>query len=227
MTIDDVARAMSEELVQAARQRVAAGARFSCAVPGGSVAEHVFPWLARAEMRWDRVDVFLVDERFVPPGHAESNERLARELWVEGARPPGPRLHGMYAAGCTLGEAAGRAQRDLLGTLGDPPRLDVAVLGVGPDGHVASLFPGHPALRQGNRWVLALTDAPKPPPERLSLSLSALSAAREIWIAAFGREKAAVIAEARHDAASALPLALVARSGPPVRWWLDEGAEAG
>ena len=227
MTIDDVARAMSEQLVEVTRKRIASGARFSCAVPGGSVATHVFPWLARAEMPWDNVDVFLADERFVPPGHADSNERLVRELWLKATRPPLPRLHGMYLAGCTPAEAADRAERDLLGTLGDPPRLDVAVLGVGPDGHVASLFPGHPALRQDTRWVLAVTDAPKPPPERLSLSLPTFSAAREIWIAAFGREKAGVVADARHNAASALPLALVARSGPPVRWWLDDEAAAG
>ncbi len=224
MTEQDVARALCAALIGVARQQLAVGHRFSCAVPGGSVAAHVFPELAGAELAWSAVDVFLVDERFVPADHADSNERLVRELWVDVVRPEGPRMHGMYAAGCTLLEAAHRAERDLLDTLGDPPRLDLAIVGVGPDGHVASLFPGHPALQQGGGYLVAVTDSPKPPPQRLSLSLRTFSVAGEIWIAAFGREKAPVIAEAMHDPASTLPVAILARSGPRVRWWLDDEA---
>jgi 6-phosphogluconolactonase len=107
---------------------------------------------------------------------------------------------------------------------GTPPHLDLVLLGVGPDGHVASLFPGSPGWRGSSAWVLAVHDAPKPPPDRLSLGLATFSAASEIWFVAFGAEKAAAIAEARVEPHSPLPVAVVARSGPRVRWFLDRDA---
>ncbi len=113
------------------------------------------------------------------------------------------------------------ASSTLCAVAGTPPQLDVVLLGVGPDGHVASLFPEVPGWRDSSAWVVAVHGAPKPPPERLSLGLATLAAAQEIWFVAFGAEKAAAIAEARAVPDSPLPVAVVARSGPPVRWFLD------
>jgi 6-phosphogluconolactonase len=137
-----------------------------------------------------------------------------------------PTFHPMTTVGVRAEEAAQMAAMVLCGVAGTPPRLDLAILGVGPDGHVASLFPGSPDWRQSPAWVLAVHDAPKPPPDRLSLGLATLSAACELWFVAFGAEKAAAIREARAVPHSPLPVAVVARSGPRVRWFLDRDAEA-
>ena len=101
--------------------------------------------------------------------------------------------------------------------------LDVVHLGLGPDGHVCSLFPGHALLGEKTRLVASLDDAPKPPPTRLSLGVATLSAARAVWFIAFGAEKAAAIAAARHPT-STLPAAIVAQRSRETRWFLDAAA---
>ena len=222
MTRDEVAAQLAAELLRTAAGAVAARGRFCCAVPGGSVARAVLPRLADAPFDWRPVYVFLADERFVPPDAADSNERLVRDLWLARTTGPGPTLHPLYRNG-SLADAAAAAARDLTRALGDPPRLDLVLLGVGPDGHVASLFPGDAAL-DDPRWVVPVTGAPKPPAERLSLGLRTLAAARDVWLAAFGREKAHAIADARSNPASTLPAAIVAARAADVRWWLDTGA---
>jgi 6-phosphogluconolactonase len=123
-----------------------------------------------------------------------------------------------------VAQVAAGWQAALVTTLGSPPRLDLAVLGVGADGHVASLFPLHPVLDCLDVWVAGVSDSPKPPSSRVTLTLATLAHAREIWIVAFGSSKAAAIAEARGNPGSMLPVALVARSGPAVRWFLDGAA---
>jgi 6-phosphogluconolactonase len=223
MTRNEVAARLAAELIRTAAEAVAARGRFCCAVPGGSVADAVLPRLAAAAFDWRPVHVFLADERFVPPGDPASNERLVRDRWLSRTTGPAPTLHPLYRNG-SLADAAAAAARDLTAALGDPPRLDLVLLGVGPDGHVASLFPNDAALDDA-RWVVPVTGAPKPPAERITLGLRTLAAAREVWFAAFGREKAHAIADARSNPASALPAAIVAARAAGVRWWLD--AEAG
>jgi 6-phosphogluconolactonase len=120
--------------------------------------------------------------------------------------------------------AAVDAERDLVSVIGAPPHLDVVLLGMGPDGHVASLFPGHPMLRDHSRWVAHVDDAPKPPPHRLTLTLPALGLAREIWIAVLGEAKAAAVHTALDEPASVLPAALVTRAATRVLWLLDPPA---
>ncbi len=122
-----------------------------------------------------------------------------------------------------LDRAAAAYEEDLRLTLGNPPRLDLILLGVGADGHVCSLFPGHPALHERTRLVVAVTDAPKPPPHRLTLTLPALAAARSIVVCAFGSEKAAAIGG---EDAARTPVALATRDHPDVAWLLDPDAAA-
>lgn len=227
MTPADVAEAVAHEFESAALEAIEARGRFACAVPGGSVAEHVFPRLAALRLPWPRIDVFWVDERHVPPDDPDANVRAAREYWFDRLTGPPPRLHPMAGAARPLAEAAALAEADLVATLGEPPRLDMAMLGVGPDGHVASLFPGHDAVARRDRRVLPVTGAPKPPPLRLTMSQKTLTDARAVWFIAFGGGKAAVVHAARTDPGSQLPVALVARGASRVRWFLDEAAAGG
>jgi 6-phosphogluconolactonase len=225
VTADEVARGAAAAFVDAAALAMATTGRFLCAVPGGSVAEQMLPHVARANLDWSSVDVWLADERRVAVDAPESNRRAVCEHWLN--RLPAatrPRLHGLHTPGIPAADVVLEATRDLLTVAGQPPRLDLVVLGVGPDGHVASLFPSHDAWRHSKDWIVAVDDAPKPPPERLSLGLATLAASRAIWFVAFGAAKAGVVAEARTSAASMLPAAVVARSGPAVRWFLDEAA---
>jgi 6-phosphogluconolactonase len=204
----------------------AMAARSSCAIAlsGGSIAPALFPRLAQARVDWSRTDFFWVDERAVAPDHADSNYGAARGLWLEPASVPAARVHRMPADGPDLAAAAALYERQLAACLGIPPRLDLALMGVGPDGHVASLFPGHALLHETARWVAAVEDAPKPPPRRLTLTLPVLAASRHVVVAAFGPEKAEAIREALEAPASSLPLAVLLRRAERSTVLLDPAA---
>jgi 6-phosphogluconolactonase len=199
-------------------------ARFAVAVPGGSVATALFPRLAELSLPWDRLDLTFVDERLVPVSDPESNRGAAEAQWIDRLGATRPRLIAPPVARVDPDVVAAAWQSSLVDALGSPPRLDLAILGMGSDGHVASLFPGHPLLDRRGAWTAGLTDSPKPPPARVTLTLDTLAASAEIWVVAFGREKAAAVADARDNPASQLPVAIVARAARRVQWFLDEPA---
>jgi len=203
---------------------MSARGRFACALPGGSVARAFFPSLAGASVDWARVDVFWGDERAVPATDPESNYGLASRLWLRQIRPDPSRVHRMPADAADLEAAAASYAADMIRILGDPPRLDVILLGMGPDGHMCALFPGHPALGEGAHAVVAVRDSPKPPRQRLTVTLRVLAAAGTIYVVAFGAAKAATIREAIEQGGSVLPVSLVVRSGAKVVFMLDPAA---
>jgi 6-phosphogluconolactonase len=193
------------------RRSIARHGVFAIALPGGSVATTAFPRLARLDFPWSSSEIFWGDERAVPASDPESNYGLARSLWLEPTGVPNERIHPMPADAADLEAAAEAYADELVRVLGSPPVLDVALLGMGPDGHVCSLFPGHPLLREEKRLVAAVVDSPKPPPRRLTLTLPVVAAAGLVIVVATGAAKAAALAEALEDPASPLPVALVLR----------------
>lgn len=201
---------------------IAARGSFSIALTGGSLATDGFPRLARAKVDWSRVDFLWGDERAVPPDHADSNYRVARELLLDpvGARPE--RVHRMPGELLDLAAAA-REYDALVRRVG----LDLALLGAGPDGHVCSLFPGHALLREVQAWAAAIEDSPKPPPRRLTLTLPALAAARSVVLVLLGAGKAAAVKAALAEPASQLPLAFVLRCARSPVLLLDRAAAQG
>ena len=211
--------ALVERIEAEAGAAIDARGSFSIALPGGSVATEGFPRLAASRVDWSRVDFFWGDERAVPPTHADSNYGVARSSLLSPVRASPDRVYRMPADREDLAAGARQYERDLR-RIG----LDVALLGVGPDGHVCSLFPGHALLREAERWVVPIEDSPKPPPRRLTLTLPALVAARAVVIVALGAGKAAVVKEAVEDEASQLPLALVLRDAPRAFLLLDPPA---
>ena len=214
--------ALVEFVVREAREAIEARGSFSWALPGGSVATEGFPRLAVAPIRWPRVDFFWGDERGVPPTHPDSNYAVAEVLLLSKISADPKRIHRMPAEQGDL-VAAAREYEGVVRRVG----IDLAVLGVGPDGHVCSLFPGHPLLERTERWVLPIEDSPKPPPRRLTLTLPALFAARSVVIVAMGTGKASVVREAVEDGASALPLARVLRGVQKVALLADRAAAGG
>ena len=219
----DVVEMLAADLETHARHSLSERRPFTLAIPGGSVARTCFPRLAVLELDWSNIELFWVDERAVPPGDPNSNYGLARALWLEPARVPAGRVHRMRGEADDLDRAAQEYANELTRNAGAPPRLDYVLLGVGADGHVASLFPGQPALAQ-KQSVLAIEDAPRPPPCRLSLSLPVLMNARRVVVVAFGTEKAPVIREAVEDGGSPLPVAQVARGARRCLFLLDRAA---
>jgi 6-phosphogluconolactonase len=170
---------------------------------GGGTGTRVLADLAASPVRdavdWGALDLWWGDERFVPAGDPDRNETQARAALLDHVPLDPARVHPMPASDGPDGNdpeaAADRYAAELAraaqpGDHGGVPRFDVLLLGVGPDAHVASLFPGHPALYEQTRTVVGVRGSPKPPPVRLTLTLPAIRSATEVWLVEGGAEKA-------------------------------------
>lgn len=221
-TLEAGAEAAARLLAEAASEAVAAGRRFALALPGGSSPLPVYRLLAaggpmHAAIPWAETEVFFVDERCVPPEHAESNFRSAREHLLDRVPVAPEHVHRMRGElpPAEAAEAYAAVLADRLPASPDGlPILDCALLGLGEDGHVASLFPNAPTLDpdapEQHRPVLAVRDAPKPPPDRITLSLATLNAARRAVLLAFGPGKAEAVRRLVHEPRTpALPASLL------------------
>lgn len=222
--VTELAVEFARRLAAAATRAIAERGRFAFAVPGGSVAEAFVPRLAMASIDWQRVDLFWCDERCVPPDDPASNYGLARLLWLGNVSAGAPRVHPLHGARGDASRAASAAVEEMERTLGSPPVLDLVLLGVGEDGHVASLFPMHPALEEKVTSVVAIQDAPKPPPCRLTMTLPTLTLARSVCVAAFGAAKSDVMRAALEEPRSTLPIARVLRGARDAWIFLDPAA---
>jgi 6-phosphogluconolactonase len=205
--VERLARDFSAEATRAIAER----GFFAVAIPGGSVATNCFPRLATLPLNWRQLQCFWVDERSVPPSDPESNYAVAQKLWLGPAGVPSASIHRMPADRPDLESAAAAYAEELTSVLGSPVRLDFVLLGVGPDGHVASLFPQHDALAREDRLVAAVLDAPKAPPRRLTLTLPVLAGAERLVVVAFGESKAEALREAVERDDSGQPLARLLR----------------
>jgi 6-phosphogluconolactonase len=223
---DGLARWLADALSLAASRALAERDTFSIALPGGSVATRCFPRLARLPIDWSRTHFFWVDERAVPPADPESNFGLADRLWLTPAAVPESSLHRMPAEAEDPPAAANIYAAELVRLLGERPTLDVCLLGMGPDGHVASLFPGHGLLDERDRLVAAVTDSPKPPSRRMTLTLPVLQRARHVIVAAFGSSKAEALSEALSHPDSPLPVAQVLHAAARATVLADREAAA-
>lgn len=198
---------------------------------GVAVLEQVRQDPNRQQVDWSRVDVYWSDERFLPHDHPERNERQAREALLEHVDIDPDRVHPMPAQDGEFGsdaDAAADAYEELLtGSVpAGAPLFDVCLLGVGEEGHVASVFPESPAVAETRRLAVAVRGCPKPPPTRISLTLPAVRRSREVWLMTCGEAKAAAVAAALRGAApSALPAA-GARGLAGTTWFLDSAAAA-
>jgi len=214
--LDELARLAAAWMAEEIRQAVARGGRCAFALSGGSTPRPAYERLAlEPAVPWHGVEVYFGDERAVPPTDPESNYRMAREALLDRAGLPAGRVHPMEADDPDLEAAAARYESLL------PERLDVLVLGMGPDGHTASLFPGSPLLRETRRRV-APARGPVPPIHRLTITPSVIAAARRVAVITAGAVKAPVVAQVRQGPwrPEELPVQL-ARDGT---WIIDRAA---
>jgi 6-phosphogluconolactonase len=197
---------------------------------GIAVLEELAATPAHDAVDWRSLDIWWGDERFLPSGHEERNETAARRALLDRVDVDPKRVHPMPSSdqGESPEDAAERYAAELRAATrpddhGPVPSFDVLMLGLGPDGHVASLFPGMAALYE-QRPVVAVRGAPKPPPIRLTLTLPAIQTAREVWIIAAGESKAKAVRLALSDAGPVQVPAAGARGRQRTLFLLDRAA---
>jgi len=231
-----LAKAVAARLVTKLVDVQAATGSASLVLTGGGIGTAVLTELAAAPARdavdWHRLDIWWGDERFLPDGDPERNATgaelaLLRHLDMDQARvhrmpasngPDGPDPEAAAARYAAELRAAARPEDH-----GPVPAFDVLLLGIGPEGHVASLFPGMPALYD-DRSVVAVRGAPKPPPIRLTLTLLSICSAREVWVLAAGQEKAGAVRLALSDVGAVQVPAAGARGMQRTLFLLDRAA---
>jgi len=198
-----LAEAVAARLLTRILDAQAERAQASVVLTGGTVAAKVYAAIGRspasAAVDWARVELWWGDERFLPTGHPDRNETQARAALLDALPLDPTRVHAMPATDGPDGDdavaAATRYTNDLRAVAPNSARLpvfDVLLLGVGEDGHVASLFPNHPGLAATGS-AAAVFDSPKPPPVRITLTLPTINSAREIWLIASGEGKAKAV----------------------------------
>jgi 6-phosphogluconolactonase len=224
-----VAIATADRFVEAATAAIGERGVFRVALSGGGTPKQVYPLLLEPRRRdavdWSRVEFFWGDERCVPPDHPESNFGVAYGMLISqlpNVRPD--RIHRMPAEAADLDAAALSHESELrlaFGARGDePPAFDLIWLGMGPDGHTASLFPGSTALDEVERWVVGAW-SPAQAAWRMTLTFPVLNAGRDVLFVVTGADKADALRQIR-DGASDLPAGHV--GGDNVEWLLDAAA---
>ena len=190
----ELAGKLADKVAETLSSAIAARGSASIAVSGGSTPKAFFQALSSRAIDWGKVTITLVDERFVPADSPDRNAGQARSAFLDAVGAS--RVHEMAASdsGVSLEEGAAAYAAEIRSSPTD--RFDLVMLGMGPDGHVASIFPGHPAA-EVDAVVVPVTDSPKPPPERISLSTEALCHSERVWFVVSGEEKADAAERAR------------------------------
>ncbi len=201
------------------------------ALSGGTTPRAFYTRLASApydaQVDWSRIDFYFGDERGVPPDHPDSTYRLAHDTLFRPNRIAAGQIHRMRGEMEDLSAAAELYTTELTAVVDEGlPRFDLVLLGLGPDGHTASLFPNNRALHEHVRWVVSIDDAPKPPPRRLTLTVPVLNHAKQVIFLVAGADKARAVREVlRGDApADDYPAKLIQPGAGRVLWVLDEEA---
>lgn len=211
---DSVAAGAAEALVVRIEELLDSKPEVNVVVTGGTVGILTLAKLRDLELDWSKVQVWWGDERFVPKGSPDRNELQARNALFDHVSIPAENLHPFPASdeGLSLDDSAA-AFRDVVRGI----HFDVLLLGVGPDGHIASLFPGKNAEGE---LVVAEHDSPKPPPQRLSLSYAAINSADEVWFTVAGADKQDAVLVAFGDDPESLPVGRVFGTSK-TQWFVD------
>lgn len=234
-----LAAATAARLVTAIVDTQAARGAASVVLTGGRTGTAVLEQLRAAPARdavdWSRVDFYWGDERFLPSGHPDRNETQARVALLDHVAVDPDRVYAMAAPDGEFGddpEAAAAAYAELLAARATDdtypaPVFDVCLLGVGEEGHTASVFPDSPAVHETGRSVVAVRDCPKPPPIRVSLTLPAIRNSAQVWLMTTGEAKAEAVAAALGGASEVALPAAGARGRRRTLWLLDRTAGSG
>lgn len=233
--VETLSKAAADEFVRWAGEAVAARGRFTVALSGGSTPKWLYQLLTtepfRSQIDWGRIEFFWGDERCVPPDDKDSNYRMAREAMLAHLPIPAEHIHRMEAERADRDKAARDYEAVLarvfdVGIDAEPPAIDLILLGMGPDGHTASLFPHTKALDETRRWVVP-NHVPQLNTDRLTLTRPILNRGREVLFLVAGADKAERLAEVL--AGPADPKRLPSQSIQPegqLVWFVDSAAAA-
>ncbi len=230
---DALVEAAGARLVATIHSAVAARGRALIVLTGGGNGIGLLRHLRRQQVEWSNVHLFWGDERYVPENDDERNDKQAREALLDHIDIPSSNVHAMPASDGEFGSdlaAAALAYEQLLAANAEPgqqvPNFDVHLLGMGPEGHINSLFPDTSAVRETTRMVVPVEDSPKPPPQRITLTLPAVRRSREVWLMVSGAGKAEAAAAAIGGASPASVPAAGAVGLETTLWLLDQEAAA-
>lgn len=217
-------------LLIAVLDAIAARGTAHVALTGGTMGSAVIAALAdhpaHDAVDWSRVHFWWGDERYLPAGDADRNDTQNDEAGLRALTLGSDRVHRVPGPDVTgsVEEAARRYEEELRRHGGDA--FDVVLLGVGPDGHVASLFPGHPQQQASKTIAVAVHDSPKPPPTRVSLTAECLSRARQVWFVVSGSDKADAVRQGMDGAPAPESSTGLVRGTDQTLWLVDEAAAA-
>lgn len=225
--------AAGDRLADAIEAAIAARGRALIVLTGGGNGIALLHRLGEhaARIDWTRVHLFFGDDRFVPAADGDRNDKQAREALLGRIEIPAANVHAMPASDGDYGDdldAAAQAYQEVLAANAEPgqpaPDFDVHLLGMGPEGHINSLFPDTAAVREDTRLVVGVPDSPKPPPRRITLTLPAIRRSREVWLVVAGESKAEAVAAAVGGADPVAVPAAGATGREQTVWLLDEAA---
>lgn len=229
---DELAGEAARRIVEAVRESIAVRGRFCVALAGGSTPERTYKLLASPELAeqidWARVLIFFGDERFVPADDARSNYCMAKQSLLDHLPIPAEHIFPIDTSTDTVEDAAARYSQLLARELGEPPVFDLVLLGMGDDGHTASLFPHAAALSVADSWAVSSPPGVLPPPvDRVTVTFPVIHAARQVLFLIAGANKAEPVRDVlQGDAAiDDRPSAGAIPSSGDIVWLLD--AEAG
>ncbi|WP_343600920.1 6-phosphogluconolactonase [Mycobacterium sp.] len=232
---DALVAAAGERLIGVIGEAVGARGQALIVLTGGGNGNRLLRYLrVHAErIDWGSVHLFWGDDRYLADGDDERNDKQARDALLDHVAIPARNVHAMPARGGEPGDdpaAAALAYEQVLAAHakpGDPaPDFDVHLLGMGPEGHVNSVFPDSPAAREKTRLVVGVEDSPKPPPQRITLTLPAIRRSRDVWMMVSGAEKADAVAAALGGADPVAVPGAGAVGRENTVWFLDTGAAA-
>uniref|UniRef100_A0ACD5YDF2 Uncharacterized protein n=1 Tax=Avena sativa TaxID=4498 RepID=A0ACD5YDF2_AVESA len=237
-TEEDVAVSLAKYTAELSAKFVAERGAFTAVLSGGTLIETLRklaepPYLETVD--WSKWHVFWVDERVVPKDHADSNYKLAYDGLLSKVPIPAGQVYAINDALSAEGAADDYETilRQLVknGVLAMSaatgfPKFDVMLLGMGPDGHIASLFPGHPLVNEKQKWVTHITDSPKPPPERITFTFPVINSSAYVAMVVIGAGKAGAVQKALSDKKTSdlLPVEMAVLQDGEFTWFADQEA---
>jgi len=229
---DEIAESLAEFIIKAQKESIEKKGRFTVALSGGSLPKMLRCLIGNLSVKWDKWQVFYADERVVPLDHPDSNHLACTNLLFSKVPIPKSHIHTIDVQYLDdLEELSDVYEKELIQEFAQKdaarfPVFDLILLGMGPDGHTASLFPGHALLTEEDRWVAYLEDSPKPPPKRITLTFPVINHAARVVFVAAGKEKVDILSAVLDRPEEGLPSSRVKPAHGQLYWFVDNAAAA-
>ncbi|KAF9270433.1 6-phosphogluconolactonase [Marasmius fiardii PR-910] len=232
-SVDTLVDTLAAFVVKVQKEAIDKKGRFTIAISGGSLPKMLGGLIGNPGAKWDKWQVFYADERVVPLDHPDSNHNLCTKEFFSKVTIPQEHVHPINVSLLhDLEELSDSYEKELIREFAQKdsarfPVFDLILLGMGPDGHTCSLFPGHELLSEEDRWVAYLEDSPKPPPKRITLTFPVINHAAKVIFVATGEGKADVLTQVLDTPELGLPASRVKPAFPgQVYWFIDAPAAA-